>query len=299
MASNTARTRSTLRLPSVGRLRLLPTAGHLGGVEPHRGLLAPASAAGTASSSSAADFARSSTVLGVGVIAAVGAGGMATAQDRQAPVAISLPDLPDVPRRPPARPPRPPRRRRLLPMSPGRAPRHRRSRSPPRRHAAADTDRATQSDAGRRGRGPARPHPPAGRAAAGRGRRRRRRPPRRSRRRRRPPPRPGEGRRGGEGGRRGQGEGRGRGEGEGGRGRRGEGRGRAPRQAGRELHAAHLLVHPHLHLRPGRLHVVLRLPHRPGLRRPHRHPAQGGPRRHHQVGGLGRLVRLPDRPRAR
>ncbi|MFF5423381.1 MULTISPECIES: M23 family metallopeptidase [unclassified Streptomyces] len=41
------------------------------------------------------NFARSSTVLGVGVIAAVGAGGLATAQDRP-PVAISLPDLPDL-----------------------------------------------------------------------------------------------------------------------------------------------------------------------------------------------------------
>ncbi|MCM2390909.1 M23 family metallopeptidase [Streptomyces albipurpureus] len=45
-------------------------------------------------------FARSSTVLGVGVIAAVGAGGMATAQNKPA-VSISLPDalsesLPDV-----------------------------------------------------------------------------------------------------------------------------------------------------------------------------------------------------------
>ncbi|MFB7581367.1 M23 family metallopeptidase [Streptomyces hydrogenans] len=41
------------------------------------------------------NFARSSTVLGVGVIAAVGAGGLATAQEK-APVAISLPDLPDL-----------------------------------------------------------------------------------------------------------------------------------------------------------------------------------------------------------
>ncbi|MFC8506190.1 M23 family metallopeptidase [Streptomyces sp. NPDC057411] len=41
------------------------------------------------------NFARSSTVLGVGVIAAVGAGGLATAQEK-APVAISLPDL-DLP----------------------------------------------------------------------------------------------------------------------------------------------------------------------------------------------------------
>ncbi|WP_019887591.1 M23 family metallopeptidase [Streptomyces purpureus] len=41
------------------------------------------------------NFARSSTVLGVGVIAAVGAGGMATAQDKP-PVSISLPDLPDA-----------------------------------------------------------------------------------------------------------------------------------------------------------------------------------------------------------
>ncbi|MFG3410272.1 M23 family metallopeptidase [Streptomyces sp. NPDC048142] len=45
-------------------------------------------------------LARSSTVLGVGVIAAVGAGGMATAQDK-APVSITLPDsisdnLPDA-----------------------------------------------------------------------------------------------------------------------------------------------------------------------------------------------------------
>ncbi|MDX2562213.1 M23 family metallopeptidase [Streptomyces sp. TX20-6-3] len=38
------------------------------------------------------NFARSSTVLGVGVIAAVGAGGLATAQEKP-PVAISLPDL--------------------------------------------------------------------------------------------------------------------------------------------------------------------------------------------------------------
>ncbi|MFI7357550.1 M23 family metallopeptidase [Streptomyces avidinii] len=40
-------------------------------------------------------LARSSTVLGVGVIAAVGAGGIATAQDRPQ-VAISLPALPDL-----------------------------------------------------------------------------------------------------------------------------------------------------------------------------------------------------------
>ncbi|MFJ5828314.1 M23 family metallopeptidase [Streptomyces sp. NPDC093089] len=41
------------------------------------------------------NFARSSTVLGVGVIAAVGAGGLATAKEKP-PVAISLPDL-DLP----------------------------------------------------------------------------------------------------------------------------------------------------------------------------------------------------------
>ncbi|GAA2789747.1 M23 family metallopeptidase [Streptomyces showdoensis] len=41
------------------------------------------------------NFARSSTVLGVGVIAAVGAGGLATAQEKP-PVAIALPDL-DLP----------------------------------------------------------------------------------------------------------------------------------------------------------------------------------------------------------
>jgi murein DD-endopeptidase MepM/ murein hydrolase activator NlpD len=41
-------------------------------------------------------LARSSTVLGVGVIAAVGAGGMATAQSGKPPVSISLPDLPSV-----------------------------------------------------------------------------------------------------------------------------------------------------------------------------------------------------------
>ncbi|UQX02161.1 M23 family metallopeptidase [Streptomyces sp. RerS4] len=40
-------------------------------------------------------LARSSTVLGVGVIAAVGAGGIATAQDRPQ-VAISVPSLPDL-----------------------------------------------------------------------------------------------------------------------------------------------------------------------------------------------------------
>ncbi|AWE51118.1 M23 family metallopeptidase [Streptomyces nigra] len=39
-------------------------------------------------------LARSSTVLGVGVIAAVGAGGMATAQSGKPPVAITMPDLP-------------------------------------------------------------------------------------------------------------------------------------------------------------------------------------------------------------
>ncbi|WP_405490637.1 M23 family metallopeptidase [Streptomyces sp. NBC_00096] len=41
-------------------------------------------------------LARSSTVLGVGVIAAVGAGGIATAQDRPQ-VAITLPSLPELP----------------------------------------------------------------------------------------------------------------------------------------------------------------------------------------------------------
>ncbi len=41
-------------------------------------------------------LARSSTVLGVGVIAAVSAGGMASAQPGKPPVSISLPDLPNV-----------------------------------------------------------------------------------------------------------------------------------------------------------------------------------------------------------
>ncbi|MFI2765647.1 M23 family metallopeptidase [Streptomyces echinatus] len=41
-------------------------------------------------------FARSSTVLGVGVIAAVGAGGMASANSGKPPVSISMPDLPSV-----------------------------------------------------------------------------------------------------------------------------------------------------------------------------------------------------------
>ncbi|MFI2431880.1 M23 family metallopeptidase [Streptomyces sp. NPDC018693] len=41
-------------------------------------------------------FARSSTVLGVGVIAAVSAGGMASANTGKPPVSISLPDLPGV-----------------------------------------------------------------------------------------------------------------------------------------------------------------------------------------------------------
>ncbi|MFJ7151289.1 M23 family metallopeptidase [Streptomyces sp. NPDC100445] len=45
-------------------------------------------------------FARSSTVLGVGVIAAVGAGGMASANTGKPPVSISLPDLPDLPEMP-------------------------------------------------------------------------------------------------------------------------------------------------------------------------------------------------------
>ncbi|MEU8029205.1 M23 family metallopeptidase [Streptomyces sp. NPDC049099] len=41
-------------------------------------------------------FARSSTVLGVGVLAAVGAGGMASANTGKPPVSISLPDLDSV-----------------------------------------------------------------------------------------------------------------------------------------------------------------------------------------------------------
>ncbi|CAL9487051.1 hypothetical protein SUDANB6_03168 [Streptomyces sp. enrichment culture] len=41
-------------------------------------------------------LARSSTVLGVGVIAAVGAGGMAGAQSGKAPVSIAMPDLASV-----------------------------------------------------------------------------------------------------------------------------------------------------------------------------------------------------------
>ncbi|MFJ6085321.1 M23 family metallopeptidase [Streptomyces sp. NPDC092369] len=41
-------------------------------------------------------LARSSTVLGVGVIAAVGAGGMASANTGKPPVSISVPDLPNV-----------------------------------------------------------------------------------------------------------------------------------------------------------------------------------------------------------
>ncbi|MGW3459704.1 M23 family metallopeptidase [Streptomyces olivaceoviridis] len=41
-------------------------------------------------------FGRSSTVLGVGVMAAVGAGGMASANTGKPPVSISLPDLPSV-----------------------------------------------------------------------------------------------------------------------------------------------------------------------------------------------------------
>ncbi|MFH9672865.1 M23 family metallopeptidase [Streptomyces sp. NPDC017405] len=41
-------------------------------------------------------FARSSTVLGVGVIAAVGAGGMASANSGKPPVPLALPDLPSV-----------------------------------------------------------------------------------------------------------------------------------------------------------------------------------------------------------
>lgn len=41
-------------------------------------------------------LARSSTVLGVGVIAAVGAGGMASANTGKPPVSLALPDLPSV-----------------------------------------------------------------------------------------------------------------------------------------------------------------------------------------------------------
>ncbi|MFJ3235038.1 M23 family metallopeptidase [Streptomyces sp. NPDC086787] len=41
-------------------------------------------------------LARSSTVLGVGVIAAVGAGGMASANTGKPPVSIAMPDLPSV-----------------------------------------------------------------------------------------------------------------------------------------------------------------------------------------------------------
>ncbi len=49
------------------------------------------------SPSSAAELARSSTVLGVGVIAAVGAGGIATAQPGKPLVSLSLSDLSDLP----------------------------------------------------------------------------------------------------------------------------------------------------------------------------------------------------------
>ncbi|MFZ4235182.1 M23 family metallopeptidase [Streptomyces murinus] len=41
-------------------------------------------------------FARSSTVLGVGVIAAVGAGGIASANTGKPPVSVSMPDMPNV-----------------------------------------------------------------------------------------------------------------------------------------------------------------------------------------------------------
>ena len=154
-------------------------------------------------------LARSSTVLGVGVIAAVGAGGMATAQTGKPPGLHLHPR----PRRNPSTPsPFPERLGRRRP----RAPRTALSSV----GVTAERDRAGHH---RRRRGPARPHHPAGRAAAGPGRGRG------------PAGRPG--RRREEGRRRGrQGEARGRREGrrreeEGRGGGRGEGGGRAPRQA--------------------------------------------------------------------
>ncbi|MGW7331066.1 M23 family metallopeptidase [Streptomyces sp. NPDC054840] len=85
---------SNLPAPDGTEIQEPPTAGAWGewnptedSVRPVRGKHRVAKARG--------GLARSSTVLGVGVIAAVGAGGIATAQDRPQ-VAISLPDLPDM-----------------------------------------------------------------------------------------------------------------------------------------------------------------------------------------------------------
>ena len=175
-------------------------------------------------------LARSSTVLGVGVIAAVGGAGMASAQSGKPRSPYRCPTC-----RMSARSSQDEARGRRSPQaSTSRAQQRRPDR---RRHRAGH---------GRRRRGAARPHHGAGRAAAGAGR--------------------GKaaaeaaqtaaaekaaaaGRQGEEGGR---GQGRRREE-EGGRGSRAaEGRGRAPRRARQAVHAADLLVHDHLHLRPGR-----------------------------------------------
>ena len=151
--------------------------------------------------------------------------------------------------------------------------------------------------AGRR-RGAAQPHPPAGRVAAGRRR----------------GPGPGGGRAGRAGGRRPGGQGQAGGGPPRPRRRKAQAEAKAaeeaeaarrpprprpsrsasPSSAG-ELLAAHLRVHPHLHYGAVRLHVVLRPPHRPRLRRPDRHPGQGRGRREDHLGGLVRRVRLPDR----
>lgn len=173
-------------------------------------------------------LARSSTVLGVGVIAAVGAGGMATAAPNKPPVSISLPDLPSV----------------STILSDDTSDDEAEGSTTPLSSAGLTTAETEQGTADSR-RGPARPHHAAGRGPEGPGRHRG------------PAGRPG--RRGEEGRRRrrrreegGRCQGSRREE-EGGGGGSGQGRGRAPRRARQELHAADLLVHHHLDLRSGRL----------------------------------------------
>ncbi len=220
-------------------------------------------------------FARSSTVLGVGVMAAVGAGGMASANTGKPPVSLSLPDMPSVGS---------PLRRRLR--------RHRGHRG--RYHHAEHRRRGLRPGRGqhRRGRGPAQPDHGPGRAAAGARPRarpppprspppRRRPPPRPPRPRSRPPPRPPRPRRR---------------------------RRPPPRRRRREERLARLAKQYALPTSSytitstyGQAGSMWSSGHHTGLdfAAPHRHPDQGRPQRHDHRGGLGRRLRLPHHPHPR
>ncbi|MGW0753764.1 M23 family metallopeptidase [Streptomyces sp. NPDC002587] len=85
---------SNLPAPEGTEIQEPPTAGAWGEWNPTEDSVRPVRGKHRVAKSRGG-LARSSTVLGVGVIAAVGAGGIATAQDRPQ-VAISLPSLPDL-----------------------------------------------------------------------------------------------------------------------------------------------------------------------------------------------------------